>query len=130
MRLRRQFGFTLVDLMVAIAIVGVLAGIAYPSYVKQIVKSNRAAAQAVLMDISQKQSEYLLDNRAYASDVDTLHVNVPSKVSSLYTISITASTTNPPTFTAKATPITGGNQASDGELTINSAGAKTPAENW
>lgn len=130
MRLRRNIGFTLVDLMVALAIVGVLAGIAYPSYVKQIVKSNRAAAQAVLMEIAQKQSEYLLDNRAYASDVDTLHVSVPSKVSGLYTITITASASSPPSFTAKATPIAGGKQESDGELTINSAGAKTPADVW
>ena len=127
---RRQLGFTLVDLMVALAIVGILAGIAYPSYVSQIVKSNRAAAQAVLMDISQKQSEYLLDNRAYTTDIATLNVSIPSKVTDLYTIAITVDSTTPPFFTATATPITGGRQVSDGTLSINSAGAKTPADKW
>jgi type IV pilus assembly protein PilE len=127
---RRQAGFTLVELMVTVAIVGILASVAYPSYVKYIEKSNRAAAQSHLMDIAQQQPQYLIDNRAYAGSVDDLHLTTPSKVSSLYTITVTPSAGPPPSYIAKATPIAGGAQADDEELTINSAGAKTPAAKW
>lgn len=130
MNVRPQLGFTLIELMVTVAIVGILASIAYPSYVNHIKKSNRAAAQSFLMDIAQKQSEYLLDNRSYASSVSDLHLTAPDKVSSLYDISITADSGPPPAFTVTATPKATTSQASDGTLTINNAGTKTPADKW
>lgn len=130
MHIRRESGFTLVEIMVAVAIVAILASIAYPSYVNQVVKSNRAAAQSLLMEIAQKQSQYVLDNRGYTSDLTTLHVSVPDKVAGLYQVTINVPDTTPPNFTAKATPIAGGRQASDGELTINNAGTKTPSDKW
>ena len=130
MHIRRERGFTLVEIMVAVAIVAILASIAYPSYVNQIVKSNRAAAQSLLMEIAQKQSQYVLDNRGYTSSLTTLHVSVPDKVAGLYQVTIDVPATTPPSFTAKATPIAGGQQAVDGELTINNAGTKTPPDKW
>jgi type IV pilus assembly protein PilE len=127
---RRQIGFTLVELMVTVAIVGILASVAYPSYVKYIVKSNRAAAQSHLMDIAQQQPQYLIDNRAYAGSVSDLHLTTPDKVSSVYTITITPSAGPPPSYTVTASPIAGGAQADDEDLTITSSGAKTPATKW
>jgi type IV pilus assembly protein PilE len=127
---RRQIGFTLVELMVTVAIVGILASVAYPSYVKYIVKSNRAAAQSHLMDIAQQQPQYLIDNRAYAGSVSDLHLTTPDKVSSVYTITITPSAGPPPSYTVTASPIAGGAQADDEDLTITSSGAKTPAAKW
>jgi type IV pilus assembly protein PilE len=126
---RRQ-GFTLVELMVSVAIVGILAAVAYPSYVKYVVKSNRAAAQTHLLDIAQKQSQYLIDNRAYAGTVGDLNLTTPSKVSEYYTIAITPVAGPPPSYTATATPISGTPQASDGVLTIDSSGAKSPSDKW
>lgn len=123
-------GFTLIELMIAVAVVGILAAIAYPAYTSNIVKSNRASAQAVLMEIAQKQSQYVVDNRAFASDLTTLGVTVPDKVANLYTISVAAPSTTPPSFTVTATPVSGKRQADDGTLTINSAGAKTPSDKW
>lgn len=130
MRIRRQRGFTLVELMVAVAIVAILASIAYPSYVNHVVKSNRASAQSVLMEIAQKQSQYMLDNRGYASDLSTLHVSTPAKLTGIYTFSVTVSNTTPPGFTATATPVAGTAQASDGTLTIDNVGTKSPSSKW
>jgi type IV pilus assembly protein PilE len=127
---RHQIGFTLVELMVTVAIVGILASVAYPSYVQYVVKSNRAAVQSHLMDIAQQQPQYLIDNRAYAGSVSDLHLTTPDKVSSVYTITITPSAGPPPSYTVTASPIAGGAQADDEDLTITSSGAKTPAAKW
>lgn len=127
---QRQRGFTLIEVMIALVVVALLAAIAYPSYLQQVVKSNRSTAQSHLMDIAQRQQQYLLDNRSYAADVATLSLTTPTSVSGLYTISIAVVAGPPPTFTATATPIAGKAQASDGTLTINSAGTKTPTDKW
>jgi type IV pilus assembly protein PilE len=123
-------GFTLIELIITVAIVGILASIAYPSYTNSLRKSNRSAAQSVLMDIAQRQSQYLVENRSYAASTSAVNVTVPSKVSSTYTITVTNSAGPPPSFTATATPIAGTNQVSDGVLTINNTGTKTPSNKW
>lgn len=127
----RSRGFTLIELMIAVAIIALLAAIAVPSYKSYIVRSNRAAAQAVLMDIAQRQQQYLLDNRSYAPDTATLGVSVPSKVSSVYNIpAFTIAAGPPPTFTVSAVPVTGNTQDGDGTLSIDQAGVKSPASKW
>lgn len=124
-------GFTLLELMIVVAIIGILAAIAYPAYTSQIVKGNRASAQAFLMDVAQRQQQYLLDNRSYASSESALGVTTPTDVSKFYTISITApSGAVPPTFTATASPIAGTAQASDVTLGITEANVKSPAGYW
>ena len=136
--LGRSKGFTLIELMITMAVIGILAAIAYPSYQKHVIKSRRAAAQATLMDIAQRQQQYLLDARGYAPDLATLNVTPPSNVSSVYAITICQTTVSPcvapggtpPTFAAIATPIAGTAQASDSTLSITSAGAKAPSNLW
>jgi type IV pilus assembly protein PilE len=131
-------GFTLIELMVTVAIVAILATIAYPSYMMQMRKSRRAAAESVLMDIAQRQQQYLLDARSYAPDVATLNVAIPSDVSPFYTITFCQSAASacqapggsPPAFAAIATPIAGTAQAGDATLAIDNTGAKTPAAVW
>lgn len=124
-----QRGFTLIELMVTVAIVGILAAIAYPSYQNYMIKSRRASAQAHLMDIAQRQQQYLLDVRGYAADLATLNVTTPSNVSTNYTITIATPAGPPPTFTITATPIAGTPQATDGPLSINNTGVKTSTNN-
>lgn len=124
-----QQGFSLIELMVAVAIVGILAAVAFPSYQNYVVKGNRAAAQAFMMDVENRQKQYLLDARSYAADLATLNMAAPSDVSNFYTVTIAASAA-PPAFTITATPITGSKQESDGALTLDSSGAKTPADKW
>ncbi|MDD2342445.1 MAG: type IV pilin protein [Tolumonas sp.] len=121
-------GFTLLELMIAVAVVAILASIAYPSYQSHLISSRRASAQSHLMDIAQREQQYFLDARSYASDLTTLSMTTPSDVSSYYTIAI-ATSSAPPTFTVTATPVTGTSQASDGALSINNAGTKTSSNN-
>jgi len=125
-------GFTLIELLVTIAIVGILAAVAYPSYTQYVMRSNRAAAQAHLMEIAQLQQQYLAENRAYATTLSALNnLSTPTAVSRYYDIVIdSVSAGPPPTFIARATPRSGGAQVSDGVLSINQAGAKLPSGKW
>lgn len=128
--LAKHGGFTLIELMVAIAIIGILASIALPNYLEYVKKGRRAAAQSHLMDVAQRQQQYLLDARSYAADLSTLNVTTPSDVSPYYTITIEAADATPPTFKVTATPVSGSAQAGDPTLTLDNAGVKTPADKW
>lgn len=133
-----QNGFTLIELMITVAIIGILASVAYPSYMSHLRKARRADAQGYLMDLAQRQQQYFIDNRAFATtiDINGLNSSIPASVSTYYTIvvPIAAGTiaapgqTSPPAFTITATPI--GSQVADGNLQIDSTGAKSPAGKW
>lgn len=123
-------GFTLIELMIAVAIVGVLTAIAYPSYQNYLVKGSRANAKAFLMDVAGRQQQFLLDNRSYAGTIAALSVTEPKEFTPYYTVAIVASAGPPPSFTVTATPKAGTRQAKDGTLTINNKGEKTPADKW
>ncbi|HKX41944.1 MAG TPA: type IV pilin protein [Burkholderiaceae bacterium] len=121
-------GFTLIELMIVVAVVGILAAIAYPSYVAYIVRSNRSAAQGYMQEVGNRQQRYLLDARKYADDLGSLQMTAPSNVSPNYSITTAPkAATTPPGFTVTATPI--GSQLSRdtacGTLTLDEAGAKT-----
>lgn len=125
-------GFTLVEMLVVMAIIGIIAAFAYPSYEAYVVRNNRAAAQAVLLDIAQRQQQYLLDARSYATwaQITAAGVTVPSNVTNYYNVTTTPAAGPPPTFTATATPIVGTRQSADGTLQIDQAGVKTPSGKW
>ncbi len=120
-----EAGFTLIELMIACAIVAILAKLAYPSYVNYVVRANRSAAQAQVLDISNRQQQYLLAGRSYATktQLESSGYVLPSEVASRYDYSISVGTSTVPAFTITFTPK--GAQASDGNLTLNSEGGKT-----
>src|SRR5215472_4210335 len=90
----RVRGFTLVELMIVVVIVSILMAIALPSYSLYIKKSRRGDAEATLMDIAQRQQQYLNDARAYAPDVPTLYGGnpnpLPVDVTTYYAVTINA----------------------------------------
>jgi len=119
-------GFTLIELMITVAIIGILAGIGYPSYLKYVARGNRSAAQGFMLEVTSRQERYLLDARQYAVDLATLGMTVPDTVSGNYNVTITNVTATPPGYVVQAAPV--GNQATNdascGTLTIDGTGAK------
>jgi type IV pilus assembly protein PilE len=126
----RTGGFTLMELMVTLTIVAVLSAIAWPSYLQYVKRGRRSSAKATMMDIANREQQYLLANRTYA-DTGTLQssgYSVSSDVSPYYTWAVNLGAGPTPTFTITFTPI--GAQASDGSLTLDQAGNRTPLAKW
>ena len=123
MKSGRQSGFTLVELVIVMAIVAILAAVAFPAYQEQVRKGNRAAAQSEMMDIANRQQQFFLANRSYADSLDGLSYALPDEVSERYEPAIDVENdATPPTFAITFTAK--GSQASDGNLTLDSEGVK------
>ncbi|NKE65860.1 prepilin-type N-terminal cleavage/methylation domain-containing protein [Ramlibacter sp. RBP-2] len=127
---RPQHGFTLIELMITLAIVAILAAVGYPSYTSHVKKGSRRAAQAQMLDIANRQQQFLLANKAYATkaQLTASGYNLPSDLSGKYDYRIDLGTGTVPAFTITFTA--SGNQLSDGDLTFNSEGVKAPADKW
>jgi type IV pilus assembly protein PilE len=126
-----QKGFTLVELMLVVAIIGILASIALPQYQEYVKRSARRAAQAEMMNIANREQQFLLADRAYASKsaVEASGYALPTSVSAKYSYAIAVdNTATPPSFIITFTAT--GSQATDGNLTLSNAGVKTPAAKW
>lgn len=126
-------GFTLIELMITVVIVAILASVALPSYRNHVIRGNRSAAQAQLMDLANREQQYLLAERNYTSTIGTggLGVIIDSDVSKFYTVSISLDcddngAADPvPCYEISATPIITAMQKDDGTLVIDSYGSKT-----
>ncbi len=126
--MKTKKGFSLVELLVAVAIMGILTAVAIPSYQSYVVKGNRAAVQSFMMDLANREKQYMLDARTYA-DFTALGVSAPADVDKHYTIAIVPVAT-PPSFTITAAPLSSSSQHDDGNLTLGSDGTKGPAAKW
>jgi len=124
---KQAFGFTLIELMIVVAIIGILASIAYPSYTQYVLRANRAEAKAVLTETAQFMERYFTTNGTYVGGA--LLSNVSPKGASGSAIKYNISFSAGPTataFTLQAAP--SGVQANDscGTLTLSNTGAQTP----
>lgn len=110
-----QRGMTLLELMIVIAIVGILAAIAIPAFNTQVMEARRADARNSLFDWQLRQAEYFADNLSYAN-VSTINGSGGNTVDSgegYYDVTATSSSSS--AFEMTATPKSGTTQASDSE---------------
>lgn len=133
-------GFTLIELMIAVAIVGLLAAVAVPSYLAYITKGKRAEAQGALVTFANAMEQWRLQNGSYCdaggaggasscgtatNDTGTptiFSTTVPISGGTInYNLTISAATATTYTLTATAT----GSQTADGNLSLTSTGTKT-----
>jgi type IV pilus assembly protein PilE len=128
-------GITLIELVVVMAIVGVLASIAIPSYRQYLLRSHRAEAKSALLNLAAAQEKFYLQNNTYTDELTTAPpagLGLPATtVNGHFTVAITAF--DDESFTATATAA--GGQAQDSHcasFTINQAGTRsaTSADCW
>lgn len=123
----RQQGVTLIELMIVVAIVSILAAIAYPSYTSQLRKSHRTEAKAELLKIQVAQEKYFLSTNSYGTLVNlSLVASGTNYLTDHGYYQISFSSQDATTYTAQAVPQ--GGQASDscGTYTITQTGVRTP----
>ncbi|PCH60708.1 MAG: hypothetical protein COC05_03630 [Gammaproteobacteria bacterium] len=120
-------GFTLIEVLIVVAIVGILAAIAYPSYVEQINKSRRADAQTALIELAARLQEYYIDQTppgyagAALGDAGIFPNQAPLEGNTkYYNLSITVQDNS--SFTIQAMPIAGGAMANDVTFTLDETG--------
>jgi type IV pilus assembly protein PilE len=141
----RERAFTLIELMIVLAVVAILVAIAYPSYLKQIIKSSRAAAQSQLLELANREEKIFLNSNpgSYTADISAayngqstggLGVSTPQCGSGTsrtddckYDLTVTNPTTT--SFVITATPASGSTQVPDGWIKIDQSGQRTSEKN-
>ena len=119
-------GFTLIEVLIALAIVAIATVIAVPSYQSSSRKSNRSDGESLLLSIKARQETALYRNGRFSTDLTELHYDSASGVKSsqgFYLASVLAPTADCPINTCyvlRATPQAG--QAKDGILELTSSG--------
>lgn len=131
-------GLSLIELLVALAIVAILTAIAYPSYRDYVIRSSRTAAQNELVELSSIQEKIYLNSNAYSSSITAAYTGTAAgglgKTSGTsddgkYTLTVASPGQS---YTISATPVAGSTQQNDGAFSISSNGTRscTPTPKW
>lgn len=123
----RHRGFSLMELLVVVCIIGILAGIAIPQYGDMVARGRRALAKSVLQEQAQFMERYYTQNGRYTSDAagtTMVTLNPSAEATDFYTFSFDTGATDAQKFLLKAVPINA--QANDrcGTLTLTNTGMK------
>ena len=122
--MRRITGMTLTELMITVAIVGIISAVAIPSYLTHMQSSRRSDAQVSLLQLQLQQENYRLENSSYGSTSD---ITMPTSDYYTFTVSGASATAYTLTATAKSS------QTSDTgctTLTLDQSMTKSPSSCW
>lgn len=133
---KNTLGFTLIELLIVVAIVGILAAIAYPSYQNQVRKTHRTTAQSDLMENSGFMERYYTENNCYANvgadgacstgdDTDpALPITQSPRDGTFQAYNLIMQANTGTAYTLRAVPIAGTTQTNDGYLELTSTGLR------
>lgn len=127
MKRQAQRGFTLFELMITVAIVGILAGVAYPAYQGQISSTRRTDAQSDLMQLASFMERFFTENNSYLTPAGVAPVlpfvqSPQSSTNIAYNLSVNPATVTSTSYTLVAVPV--GAQAGDGFLNLSDTGVR------
>lgn len=141
----RPAGFSLIELMIVVAIIGILAAIAFPSYNNYVLRGKRAEARNALMDLAAREERYYSDNNKYIGTLAGLKYNDPvgcASISGTQTETCKYTLANPDLslvandqgFVIVATPVSPDPKCGDLSIkqdgTKDKSGSGTVAECW
>lgn len=132
---RPQRGFTLIELMMAVAIIAILAAIALPSYQSYVARARRAEARTQLLQAAQFMQRFYVANDRYDTDrannavIDQMPAGLkqaPADGGGLYSLEIPPATLTVSSYVLNMVPVAGSSMANDkcGTFTINSVGVR------
>ncbi len=129
---RKTAGFTLIEVMIVVAIVGILAAVAYPSYQEHVRKTKRADAQSALMELAQFMERYYTANGRYLTSTNAAPIlpftEAPKDgTSKSYNLAFAANSPTANSYTLQATPKNSMAGDKCGTLTLTNTGAKGQA---
>lgn len=131
LRRRKMRGFTLLELMMAVAVVGILATLVYPSYINNVLRSSRSDARAEINNVANALERFFAANRTYTTDFAALGLPDALSAAGKYSLTIAAGPSGALTtsYAITAVPVPGKGQDNDADcpsFMLNSAAQRLP----